>query len=103
MRTIKTDRGFKIIEHPTYPGNDPDRLVQESAAVGGYDDSADRPGSSFLYVGAEHHLDRGQIALLITALQHWLDHKCLPDLPQEATSAPGDVQKEREADDAETH
>ena len=50
-----------------------DTLALESSAVGDYDDSVDRPGSSFLWFGDHHHLNREEVSELVGFLQHWLD------------------------------
>lgn len=47
--TTKTDRGFSIIEFNDV--NDNKCTLQCSSAIGYYDDSFDRPGSSFLWLG----------------------------------------------------
>jgi hypothetical protein len=54
------------------------RLIQESSAIGDYEDSFDCPGSSYLWVGDDHHLDREEVAELIENMQHWLDNGRLP-------------------------
>jgi hypothetical protein len=76
MKTITTERGFRIIEHWERG------LVQESSSIGPYEDSMDNPGSSFLWVGEEqsYHLDREEVLKLINCLQYWLDNKRLPVL-----------------------
>jgi len=78
MKMKQSDRGFRYVEHPAYTENAaPARLVGESSAVGDYDDSLSRPGSSFLFFGldaARHHLNREEVAELVQLLQHWLDH-----------------------------
>lgn len=73
MNVTQTDRGFEQIEHPKYP---PDgslfRLVQESSAIGDYDNAFDIPGSSYLWIGDHHHLSREEVAELVEHLQSWL-------------------------------
>ena len=49
------------------------RLFQESSAKGDYEDSLDRPGSSFLWIGRNHHLNREEVAEFVKHLQRWLD------------------------------
>lgn len=74
MKLTTTDRGFNLIEHPHHPPNGTSiRLVQESSAIGDYDDAMDKPGSSFLWIGADHHLNREAVARLVKAMQRWLD------------------------------
>jgi len=80
MNASKTARGFNIIEHLTY-ANEPklERLVQESSAVGDYDDSLDNPGSSFLWLCQDFHLNREEVRELIDIMKYWLDNKKLPE------------------------
>lgn len=81
MKTKKTERGFHVIEHQLYtaPGLY-SRLLQESSAIGNYKDkdSFDNPGSSFLWIGQEHHLNREEISKVISILQRWLNTGRLP-------------------------
>lgn len=73
MRASETDRGFVIVCEEEYLDPHPmTRLIQESSQIGDYEDSADRPGSSYLWVGDKHHLNREQVAELIYRMQHWL-------------------------------
>lgn len=74
MKAECTGRGFVVVTHEKYqntPG-EMTRLIQESSAVGDYDNSMDNPGSSFLWVGEDHHLDREEVAELIERMQYWL-------------------------------
>jgi len=48
------------------------RIIAESSAIGDYDDSFDKPGSSYLWVGNDHHLNRDQVRELVTRMEHWL-------------------------------
>lgn len=74
LKAEKTARGFPWIEHPAYvPPHDPKRLVSASSAVGDYEDAYDRPGSSFLWIGEHHHLNREQVAELVEHLTAWLE------------------------------
>ena len=68
-----TNRGFGLITHPTRD-NHPKvtRLIQESSAVGDYEDSPDNPGSSYLWIGADHHLNREEVEELVIRMQGWL-------------------------------
>lgn len=78
MRVERTPRGFEIIDHPAYvPGHESCRLVQQSSAVGKYPDAFDRPGTSFLWFGDKHHLDREQVAELVDHLNAWLKYGSL--------------------------
>lgn len=74
MKCITSDRGFQLLVHDTY-GDQPEetRLAGASSAIGDYDDSFDRPGSSYLWIGEHHHLDRVEVAYLVNFLQQWLD------------------------------
>ena len=56
-----------------------ERVIQESSAIGDYSDALDNPGSSFLWIGEDHHLNREQVDFLVKAMQHWLDHGRLPE------------------------
>lgn len=79
MRTTGTIRNFRIVIHNKY-ASEPEkdtRLVQESSAVGDYEDSWNKPGSSFLWIGEDHHLNREEVSELIEKLQFWLDNKRL--------------------------
>lgn len=70
-----TARGFDLVAATTYPpvsGREQSRVVQQSSAVGNYPDAFDRPGSSALWVGEHHHLNREQVAELVGYLTHWL-------------------------------
>jgi len=80
MRIIETDRRFRILFHKKYASFPVEitRLLQESSAVGDYDDSMKRGGSSYLWVGQDHHLNREEVAELIGFMAHWLAHKQLP-------------------------
>lgn len=73
MKIEKTVRGFEYVALPPYPhGGEPARLVQQSSAIGNYPDSLDMPGSSYLWVGKDHHLDRAEVKELAGLLQNWL-------------------------------
>jgi hypothetical protein len=65
-------RNFVIVSHPNQ-NRESTRLIGESSAVGDYDDSLDNPGSSYLWVGAAHHLNREEVRELIARMQYWLD------------------------------
>lgn len=80
MKTITDGRGFRAIEHIKYASKPEtqERLLQESSAIS--DDSYDLPGSSYLWVGSDHHLNREEITALIKTLEFWLDGKRLPEL-----------------------
>ncbi len=74
MKTEKTDRGFVVVTHEKYqnkPG-EMTRLIQESSAIDDYENSFECPGSSYLWVGQDHHLNRKEVFELISRMQHWL-------------------------------
>ncbi len=56
----------------TYIGLDKERLAAQSSAIGDYEDSFERPGSSFLWIGDYHHLNREEVQQLVNHLQSWL-------------------------------
>ena len=81
MRSRSTSRGFIRVEHQKYPPDEPKNkqciLLQESSAIGDFEDSFENPGSSYLWVGDNHHLDRDEVAEMISRMQYWLDTKRL--------------------------
>ena len=84
MEVIKTVRGFGVLVHSIYPGCtkkiviEKKRLLQESSAVGDYENALTNPGSSYLWVGNEHHLSREEVEELVYCLNYWLKKKRLP-------------------------
>jgi len=84
MKLTKDPRGFRRYEAETYSNKRGQftRLIQESSAIGDNDDSFDKPGSSFLWVGRDHHLKREEVAELVTHLQRWLDTGSLRELDE---------------------
>ncbi len=54
------------------------RLIQESSAIGDYEDSEDNVGSSYLWVGNDHHLNREEVSLLVHIMSSWLIDGRLP-------------------------
>lgn len=74
MKAEKTGRGFVVVTHEKYQNNPGEMtvLVQESSAIGDYENSFERPGSSYLWVGQDHHLNREEVAELVSRMQHWL-------------------------------
>ncbi len=79
MKSSKAGRGFVTVVHEKYqnkPG-EMTRLIQESSAIGDYNDSCERPGSSFLWVDEDHHLNREEVKELIDRMNYWLDNKRL--------------------------
>lgn len=74
-----TGRGFHIIVREAYlEPHEETRVIQESSAIGDYDDSFSNPGSSFLWLGDKHHLNREEVAELIKAMSFWLETARLP-------------------------
>lgn len=74
MKSVRTGRGFVWVEAEKYQ-NEPGemtRLIAESSAIGDYEHSMDTPGSSFLWVGQDHHLNKEEVAELIERMAHWL-------------------------------
>jgi len=78
MKIKASDRGFRFLMHMQYPEPLEGRLLSESSVIGDYDDALDNPGSSALWVGDEFHLNREEVAFMVSAMQHWLDSKRLP-------------------------
>lgn len=74
MKLTTTERGFERIEHPIHKAHRVDsRLIQQSSAVGHYPDSLLRPGTSFVWVGDKHHLNREQALELAYRLIAWAE------------------------------
>jgi len=76
MQIVKSDRGFEFLNHDAYlpeHRGEHDRLASQSSAIGDYEDSLERPGTSFLWIGDHHHLNREEVAALVQHLQAWLD------------------------------
>ena len=74
MKFIKTGRRFGSVTHPEYlrpHENKP--IIAESSAIGDYEDSFERPGTSFLWIGEHHHLNREEVRELVDTMNHWLD------------------------------
>lgn len=69
-----TDRGFQMLTASKYASDPPEntRLLQQSSVIR-YNDGLDRPGSSCLWVGEDHHLNRRQVQELRDYLTHWLE------------------------------
>ena len=65
--------GFVVLEHDVYPPGGVARLAQESSAIGDADGSMYKPGTSFLWIGAEHHLNRSEVRYLVHFLEAWLE------------------------------
>lgn len=67
----ETSRGFGVVTHPPYTGGY-DRVIQQSSAIGDYEDAFDNPGSSYLWIGAYQHLNREEVTELIDYLTRWV-------------------------------
>jgi hypothetical protein len=75
-----TNRGFGIIKFKDH--NQRECSLQQSSAIGDREDSYDRPGSSFVWLGVDKapeelgyrmHLDHKQVEELINRLSNWLE------------------------------
>lgn len=74
MRIEHSVRGFRFLMHPAYLSGVDKRLVSESSAIrDDIENAMIRPGSSFLWFGDLHHLNREQVTVLVAALQTWLE------------------------------
>jgi hypothetical protein len=86
MTNETTERGFQRITHREYPhGEEEPRIVQQSSAIGCYHDSFDKPGSSFLWIGKSHRLNREEVAELVERMKHWLATGRLFDPPEQSS------------------
>lgn len=66
----RTLRGFQVLRLDGY------QLAQQSSAIGTYQDSFDKPGSSFLWIPTKSddvQLDREQVRELAAFLLRWCD------------------------------
>ena len=78
MKVIETQRGFRRIMYNSYSNEPkPELLIGESSAIGDYDDAYNNPGSSYLWVGEHHHLNRDEVKMMIQKMQNWIDGKRL--------------------------
>jgi hypothetical protein len=71
-----TGRGFEIMKFRDCYGLE--CSLQESSAMGPYEDSYDRPGSSYVWLGVRGeqkrmHLNRGQAYELAERLLNWVN------------------------------
>lgn len=74
MEASKSNRGFVFVMHPAYPPeHESKRLISESSAIGDYADSFDNPGSSYLWIGDNHHLNREEVTELAARMNHWVE------------------------------
>lgn len=73
MRDTVTDRGFELVTHDVYPPREEGgksvtkRLVQQSSAA-----KYMQPGSSYLWIGDDFHLNEAQVRGLRDRLTRWL-------------------------------
>lgn len=74
-----TDRGFRIVrlQLDSIPDHEA-RLISESSAVGPEPGAIDKPGSSFLWIGQDHHLSREEVLKLVVLLKGWAETGKLP-------------------------
>jgi len=69
MKAATTRRGFVVVTHPQYLApHEEERLIQESSAIG----DCPSPGGSFLWIGDDHHLNRDEVAELVSRMVTWM-------------------------------
>ena len=74
MNIELTGRQFVMLRHPPYNDKDSGVLQQEASAIGDYEDSWDKQGSSFLWIcGGNHRLNREEVSKLINHIRRWID------------------------------
>lgn len=76
MEVRESGNKFPAIVHPEWTDDPaPNELVMvaQSSIIGDYPDAAARPGTSALWIGTDHHLNREEVAQLIRHLQSWVD------------------------------
>ncbi len=77
MNLNTSNRGFTNILHKS--SQHPPQLeisthlIGESSAIGDCEDGTDRPGSSYLWFGNEHHLNREEVRELVEHLNRWIE------------------------------
>lgn len=87
MERYAIPRGFRGVTLPSHENSPkPVRLIQESSAIGDYEDSLALPGSSSLWVGEHLHLSRNEVVAVIEDMLRWLEEKRLPG-PDEAPAS----------------
>lgn len=84
MNVMLTSRGFEFVDFEDE--NDVACSLQQSSAVGNYEDAMERPGSSAIWLGCKKnrpphmgdeasprmHLNREQVCELVERLENWL-------------------------------
>lgn len=74
MNAERTERGFVKVTHESYVNPSvQELLIQECSHIGPYEDSDNRPGSSYLWIGEKHRLNREEVTEMVSHLQHWLN------------------------------
>ena len=74
MKIIRSERGFEFLDHEVYPQSRHDsRLASQSSAIHMEYEGAGTPGSSYLWIGEHHHLNREQVKQFTSHLVAWLD------------------------------
>lgn len=80
MKIETTERGFNYSKFKDHNGRE--CSLQQSSAIGDYEDSWDRPGSSFVWLGVDEapeglgtrmHLDRRQVGEICRRLENWFE------------------------------
>jgi hypothetical protein len=74
MDVTYTGRGFEIIKFKDQ--REIPCELQQSSAIGDYEDAYERPGSSFVWLGRvdeRMHLTREQVEELVNRLSNWLE------------------------------
>lgn len=74
MKLEHNEQGFNKLLHPEYGAlNETEveisAIVMESSAIG----DRPEPGSSYLWIGADHRLNVNEVKELIRYLQTWVD------------------------------
>jgi hypothetical protein len=67
-----TNRGFNLIETLTHPNKSIKAILQESSKIGDYQDSMEKPGSSYLWINEDFHLNREEVLELVEIMLQWL-------------------------------
>ena len=74
MKLDTDSRGFTVVAQRNYPKIEKvSRLLQESSAIGEYEDAWDDPGSSFLWISENFHLNREEVKEVSDYLLLWLN------------------------------